>query len=109
MTANNQLPLLTLLEPKQKLTYELLTEAVPEKIAIGGERFWIVSIRKLGNETTARYQIPGQWTKDEIPSLLHHIGRVGWQLKESEVYQGRPYCNDEIQWICEQFCKGVLK
>jgi hypothetical protein len=100
------LPLLKLLEPEQKPTYELLIEPVPFKLSVSSdERFWIVSVRKIGDEVVARYQLPVQWTLEEAGELIQHIRGVGWQLKEDAIYEGRPHCNDDIDFVCEQFCK----
>jgi hypothetical protein len=96
-------PLLELLEsPKPRPTYELIVEAVPSTLSIESGRFWIVSVRKVGAEVVGRYQVPGQWRHEEMYALLHHIQRSGWQLKEGDVWQVRPYCDDEIEFICEQ-------
>jgi hypothetical protein len=102
-------PLLALLEPKQVPTYELVIEPIPQGMSLAPNRVWIASVRKVGNEVVAKYRIPVQWTQDEASVLVEMIRRVGWQLKEGEIYEGRPYCNDEVDFVCEQFCRQQIR
>ncbi|HEY9597425.1 MAG TPA: hypothetical protein V6D33_07115 [Cyanophyceae cyanobacterium] len=96
-------PLLKLLPQ----TYDLIVELVPEEVSIQPGRYQIVSIRIQGNEVVARYKIPGQWSAEEASILAQEIRGTGWQLLDDEDFCGRPHGNEEIQLICEQFCKEI--
>lgn len=89
---------------EQPVTYDLVIQAVPANVALFDDAYHIVSIRQKGDKIVAKYQIPGQWRHQEVSILYEQIRGVGWQLKEDDHFEGRPYQNDTIHEICKLFC-----
>jgi hypothetical protein len=93
------------IEIQKNITYRLDIEPVPDEIALGENRYHIISKRFLGDELAARYQVPGQWTKQEVVILHQDIKGLLWQIPEDDFYCNRPRANDEIHLVCQQFCR----